>query len=217
MKSDIFLRIINAFSRRLGLLCAVLILLMTFVSAANAILRYIGKFLGTNLTSNALVEAQWQLFAASFLLGSAYVLSCDKHVRVDVWYGRQGNRGKAWINIVGTLLFLIPFCIFGIWSSWDYVLNSWSRLEVSNSSGGLPLYPIKTLIPVSFFLLLLQGIALLLSSLFSKEESWILNTLVLWCFLWHLAAFFWGGLHDFLALASIWLLMDFKWPQIVCK
>ena len=171
MTQSRLIQFIHGLSSRIGQFCAYIVLLMTFVSASNAILRYVGKFLGTNLTSNALVEAQWQLFAASFLLGSAYVLSCDKHVRVDVWYGRQGARGKAWINVAGTLLFLIPFCLFGIWSSWDYVLNSWSRWEVSNSSGGLPLYPIKTLIPVSFFLLLLQGIALLLSSLFSKEES----------------------------------------------
>ena len=169
MTQSIFLRFVHRLSSRIGRLCAYLILLMTIVSATNAVLRYVGKILGTNLTSNALVEAQWQLFAASFLLGSAYVLSCDKHVRVDVWYGRQGSRGKAWINIIGTLFFLIPFCLFGIWSSLDYVFHSWERWEVSNSSGGLPLYPIKTMIPLSFFLLLMQGIALLLQSIVPEE------------------------------------------------
>lgn len=171
MTQSIFSRFIHRLSSQIGRICAYLILLMTIVSATNALLRYAGTFLGVNLTSNALVEAQWQIFAASFLLGSAYVLSCDKHVRVDVWYGKQGSRGKAWIDIVGTLFFLIPFCLFGIWSSWDYVFHSWERWEVSNSSGGLPLYPVKTLIPLSFFLLLLQGIVLLLSNLFPEEES----------------------------------------------
>jgi TRAP-type mannitol/chloroaromatic compound transport system permease small subunit len=143
---------------------------MTFVSATNAILRYVGKIIGQNLTSNAMVEAQWQLFAASFLLGGAYVLASDKHVRVDVWYSRRKSGTKALVNIIGTLVFLIPFCLFGIWSSWDYVLNSWARWEVSNSSGGLPLFPIKTLIPISFFLLFLQGLALLVKSMFPEDE-----------------------------------------------
>ena len=159
------LRIINGFSMQIGRLCAVLILILTVLSAANAILRYIGKILGQNITSNAMVEAQWHLFATSFLLGAAYVLGQDKHVRVDVWYGRSSQPTKDRINVLGTLFFLIPFCLFGMWSSWDYVLNSWLHWEESNSSGGLPLYPIKTIIPISFFLLLLQGIALLIRSL----------------------------------------------------
>ena len=171
MMRGVFLRIINQFSVGIGRCCAILVLLMTIISALNAILRYVGKFLGQNLTSNGMVEAQWQFFAASFLLGSAYVLSEDKHVRVDVWYAKASNKSKAWINIIGTIIFLIPFCIFGIWSSWEYVLNSWSRWEVSNSSGGLPLYPIKTLIPVSFFLLLLQSIAVLLKNILAQDES----------------------------------------------
>ena len=171
MKSDIFLRIINAFSRRLGLLCALLILLMTFVSAFNAILRYLGKIIGQNLTSNALIEAQWQMFSASFLLGAAYVLAEDKHVRVDVWYSRRSPKGKRYINILGTIIFLIPFCLFGIWSSWEYVWNSWLYWETSNSAGGLPLYPVKTLIPISFFLLLMQGLALLIRSLYGTVEE----------------------------------------------
>ena len=167
-----FLRIINGFSMQVGRLCAVLILILTVLSATNAILRYIGKIIGKNLTSNAMVEAQWHLFAMSFLLGAAYVLGQDKHVRVDVWYGRCNQKMKNMINIIGTLLFLIPFCLFGMWSSWDYVLNSWQNWEESNSSGGLPLYPIKTVIPIAFFLLLLQGIALLIRSFgFSEEQE----------------------------------------------
>jgi len=158
------LRTINGFSTQVGRLCAVLILVLTLLAASNAVLRYIGKLLGQNITSNAMVEAQWHLFAASFLLGAAYVLSQDKHVRVDVWYGRCSIRTQKIVNIVGTIIFLIPFCLFGIWSSWDYVLNSWAHWEESNSSGGLPLYPIKTIIPISFFLLLMQGFALLIRS-----------------------------------------------------
>ena len=173
MMSGVFLRIIHSFSAKLGTLCSFLILIMTCLSAVNAILRYVGKILGQNLTSNALIEAQWQLFAASFLLGAAYVLAEDKHVRVDVWYGKTTPKNKALVNILGTLFFLLPFCCFGIWSSWDYVRNSWSLWEVSNSAGGLPLYPIKTLIPFSFALLFLQGCAFLIRAfqMYLEEQN----------------------------------------------
>ena len=152
------LRWTDAWNKRLGQLCAVLLLLMTIIGALNAVLRYIGKSMGQNLTSNAMIEIQWQLFSVSFLLGAAYVLREDKHVRVDVLYGKLTRKRKIWIDLIGSFVFLIPFCLFGIWSSWNYVSNSWALSEVSSAAGGLPLYPIKTLIPMSFFLLLLQGL-----------------------------------------------------------
>ena len=105
-----------------------------------------------------MIEIQWQLFSVSFLLGASYVLKEDKHVRVDVLYGKLSRKKQLWIDLAGCLLFLIPFCVFGIWSSWNYVLNSWALKEISSAAGGLPLYPIKSLIPMSFFLLLMQGI-----------------------------------------------------------
>ena len=131
---------------------------MTILGAINAILRYLSGVLQQNLISNAYTEAQWYLFAAVFLLAAPYVLQKDKHVRVDVVYGKLSAKKKATIDFVGTMVFLIPFCIFGMWASWDFVWISWVSQEVSPDSGGLDRFPVKALIPLSFGLLLLQGI-----------------------------------------------------------
>ena len=87
MSERLFL-IVDNWNKRLGQFCALLLLFMTLIGAVNAILRYIGKSIGQNLTSNAMIEIQWQLFSVSFLLGAAYVLKEDKHVRVDVFDSR---------------------------------------------------------------------------------------------------------------------------------
>ena len=131
---------------------------MTLLGGCNAILRYIGRFVGSNLTSNAMLEAQWYLFSAVFLLGAGHVLTQEKHVRVDVLYERLPQKYKTYIDIGGTICFVIPLCFFGIWSSWDFVLESWSLQEVSPDAGGLPRYPVKTLVPLSFLLLGIHAI-----------------------------------------------------------
>jgi TRAP-type mannitol/chloroaromatic compound transport system permease small subunit len=150
---------IDALAERLGGLVGWLTLGMVLVGAFNAVARYLGKFIGMNLSSNAYIEAQWYLFSAVFLLGAAHTLQRDQHVRVDVLYGRLSKRGKAWLDSAGTVLFLIPFCIFGLVISFPAVRNSWAVLEVSPDPGGLPRYPIKTLMLVCFGLLLLQAIS----------------------------------------------------------
>lgn len=114
------------------------------------------------LSSNTVIELQWYLFSLVFLLGAAYTLKHDAHVRVDVFYGRLPMRSRAWINIVGTVLFLIPFCVLMCWTSWSTVVDSWARLEGSPDPGGLPRYPLLTVIPVAFLLLMLQGVAILI-------------------------------------------------------
>jgi len=152
-------RAIDRGSGALGVVVSWLCLLMVLVGAFNAVARYLGRFIGSNLSSNAYLEAQWYMFSALFLLGAAYTLRTDSHVRVDVLYGRLSARQKALIDLVGGVLFLLPFCFYGIWSSWDYALNSWHELEVSPDPGGLPRYPIKTLIPLSFLLLGVQGVS----------------------------------------------------------
>ena len=126
---------------------------MTFLGGCNAVLRYIGRFLGKNLTSNAMLEAQWYLFSAIFLLGAGHVLTQERHVRVDVLYERFSQKYKTYIDIGGTVCFLIPLCLFGIWSSWDFALESWTLQEVSADAGGLIRYPVKTLVPLSFLFL----------------------------------------------------------------
>ena len=136
--------------------CAWTLFAMTILGALNAVLRYSSKFTGQVWSSNAFLEGQWYLFSVVFLLGAGYTLHKDKHVRVDVLYSRLSARGQKRINVIGTLIFAIPFCILGIWSSLEFVSNSWSILEQSPDAGGLPRYPVKTLIPLGFTLLLLQ-------------------------------------------------------------
>ena len=143
----------------LGRLVAWLALLMITIGAYNALARYLGRFIGFNLSSNAYLELQQYLFSALFLLASAAVLCKDEHVRVDVLYGRLSSRGRSWIDLVGTLLFLIPFCTFALALAWPAVSNSWAIVEDSPDPGGLPRYPLKTLVPLAFALLILQGVS----------------------------------------------------------
>jgi len=150
---------IHSMTRFLGRACAVLLGVMTLMGAGNALLRYLGSYIGKTLTSNAFLEGQWFLFGAVFLLSAGYVLQSDSHVRVDVFYGRLSPLSKRKINVLGTIFFLIPFCIFGVWSSLHNTLVSIQQLEMSRDAGGLPQYPVKMLIPLSFVFLLLQGIA----------------------------------------------------------
>ena len=132
---------------------------MTFLGALNALLRYLGKFLGQNLTSNAFLEGQWYLFSCVFLLCGAAALRKDRHVRVDLFYDRLSQTSKAWIDLLGLIILLIPMMIFSMWASFEFVVSSWEIWEISADAGGLPRYPIKTVLLLSFGLLFLQGIS----------------------------------------------------------
>jgi TRAP-type mannitol/chloroaromatic compound transport system permease small subunit len=152
-------RSVDRFHARLGSLVAWLTLLMVLVGSLNALARYVSRWVGVNLSSNAWLELQWYLFSLVFLLGAAHTLERNAHVRVDVLYGRLGARARAWIDLLGSLVFLVPFTIFGLWVSWPAVRNSWAIREISPDPGGLPRYPIKAVIPLAFALLLLQGLS----------------------------------------------------------
>jgi len=136
-----------------------LTLFMVLVGSYNALVRYLDRFVGLGLSSNTYIELQWYMFSLIFLLGAAYTLKHDSHVRVDVLIARLSPRGRAWINLLGTVLFLIPFCVLVLWTSWPIVRNSWIVLETSSDPGGLPRYPIRTAIPVAFLLLMFQGVS----------------------------------------------------------
>lgn len=143
----------------LGHAVAWLTLLMVLVGAGNAILRYLGRFAGRNLSSNALVEGQWYLFSVVFLLAASWTLASGRHVRVDVVYGRLGPRARTWIDLLGGVLFLLPFCVFAVTVSWPSAASSFAVREVSPDPGGLPRWPIRALIPIAFVLLALQGVS----------------------------------------------------------
>jgi TRAP-type mannitol/chloroaromatic compound transport system permease small subunit len=111
-------------------------------------------------------ELEWHLFAFIFLIGAGYTLLYDGHVRVDIIYQRYGPRGKAWTNLAGVILFLIPGCLLIVTTSWHFAFRAWVIGEGSPDPGGIPFrFIVKGFIPVGFSLLLLQGISLGLHSL----------------------------------------------------
>lgn len=114
----------------------------------------------------AMQDAISSLHATLFLLAAAYTLKYDEHVRVDIFYQQLGDRGRAWINLLGALFVLFPVCIFIFWISWIYVAESWRILESSSETGGLPgVFLLKSLILLMAVLLMLQGIALILKNI----------------------------------------------------
>jgi TRAP-type mannitol/chloroaromatic compound transport system permease small subunit len=140
-----------------------LTVVMIVVGALNAIARYLTKYTGISLASNAALDIQWYMFSLIFLLGAAAALRHDMHVRVDVLYERLSARARAWIDVAGTLLFLLPFCVMMLITSWPAIHNSWIVREGSPDPGGLARYPIKTAILVCFALLFLQGLSQLIT------------------------------------------------------
>lgn len=162
------LRIASAIDRLndlVGRAVAWLALGMVLVGSYNALVRFVDRGIGTSLSSNTWLEAQWYMFAALFLFAAAWTLRQNAHVRVDVFYSRLSPRGKAWIDLFGSLLLLIPFCAFLLWAVWPSVVESWIIKEVSPDPGGLPRWPIRAAVPVGCVLLLLQGVAMALRSL----------------------------------------------------
>ena len=136
-----------------------LTLVMVLIGAVNVVTRYVGRSLGMSLGGTLYIALQTQLFDLVFLLGAAYVLNKDGHVRVDIIYASMGARVRAWIDIFGTLVFLFPFCALGLYLSWGYVGRSWQQGEVNTNAGGFPVYPIKTVILIAFGLIVLQGVS----------------------------------------------------------
>jgi TRAP-type mannitol/chloroaromatic compound transport system permease small subunit len=133
----------------------------------NVAVRYLGRFIGLQLASNVFIELQWYLFSVMFLLGFAYILKHNENVRVDILYSHWSQKRKVWVDLMGTLLFLIPFCLLGLYVSFNPILSSWGLLpdgtwgtwEVSSDANGLPRAPIKTMVWVGLLLLLLQAIS----------------------------------------------------------
>jgi len=152
---------------RLGSATSWLVLVLILVITYDVIVRYLFQ-----TSSVAMQELEWHLFAIIFLLSAGYTLKIDDHVRVDVFYSRFSVKKQAWINLLGSLFFLIPFCVILIVASENFVLISFGVGETSPDAGGLPArYILKAFIPVSFFFLLLQGIAILFKSIIKIKDS----------------------------------------------
>ncbi len=158
---------IDAVSELFGQLANWIVLITVAIGFYNVVVRFTGRWTGLQLSSNVYIELQQYLFSLIFLLGFAYILKHGVNVRVDFLYARWSDRTRAVVDLVGTLAFLIPFCIIGIYVTISPVLTSWGRLpdgtwgawEMSPDANGLPRAPIKSMIIVAFALLLLQAIS----------------------------------------------------------
>ena len=147
-------RAIDATNERIGRLLLWLVLIVVLVSAGNATSRYL-----LNLASNAWLELQWYLFAAIFLGCAGYTLLHNEHIRIDVISSRLSRRTQIWIDILGTVFFLLPVSLYLLWLSWPIFMNAWTSGEVSNQAGGLIRWPARFMVPAGFFLLSLQGVS----------------------------------------------------------
>ncbi|MEW8437081.1 MAG: TRAP transporter small permease subunit [Candidatus Thiodiazotropha taylori] len=148
-------------NERLGQAISWLSLLMVLVTVAVVVLRYVFQ-----LGWIWLQESVTFMHAALFLVGAAYTLKHEGHVRVDIIYRKFSERGRAWVDLIGTLTLLLPVCLFIFFISWDYVAKSWALFEGSREVGGLEgVFLLKSLILVMAVLLVLQGISLAVRSL----------------------------------------------------
>ena len=151
-----------------GSVVAWLTVLMVIGTFVIVVLRY-----GFDLGWIAMQESIVWMHAAVFMLGAAYTLKRDEHVRVDIFYRRMSARRRALVDLAGTVVFLLPMAVFLTVSSWDYVATSWAIREASREAGGLP-YPfvpiLKSLIPATALMLTLQGVAILLGSVLTLSE-----------------------------------------------
>lgn len=141
--------------------------ILVMIIVIDVILRY-----SFSITSAASFELEWHLFAAIFLLGAAYTLKEDKHVRVDVFYHRFSEKTKAWVNLGGTILLLMPFCMVAFGESLSFVQSAYKLGETSPQPGGLPArWIIKSTIPIGFLLLGLQGVSIIIKSIKTLQHG----------------------------------------------
>ena len=149
-----FSLVIDWVNFRIGKLMGWLVFIAVLVSSLNALSRYM-----FNASSNAWLELQWYLFGAVVLLGAAYTLQQNEHIRIDIINARLKPRTRNIIDIIGHLLFLMPLCIMMVWLGVPFFLRAFTSGEISASAGGLIIWPAKLLVPVGFALLLLQGVS----------------------------------------------------------
>ncbi len=153
--------LIDNLNKRAGKIAGYGAALMVLVVFVDVVMRYVFKssFVFTQ-------ELEWHLFAFVFLIGAGYTLFSDGHVRVDIFYQKLSAKGRAWVNLIGVLLFLMPGCFVIIKTSLVFVYNSWAVLEGSSDPGGIPLrFIVKSFIPIGFVFVFLQGLSLGIKSL----------------------------------------------------
>jgi TRAP-type mannitol/chloroaromatic compound transport system permease small subunit len=185
--------VIDAVNDMFGVIATWLVLLACLISAGNAGVRYgLNAFLkvhqmfplvpglenfivayGNN--ANAFLETQWYMFAGMVLLGAAYTLKVNEHVRVDLVFGMVSDRTRILIDIFGIIFFLAPMCLVLIYFTWPWFLESFRNGEVSSNAGGLIRWPVKLVLPVGFALMLLQGLSELIKRVAALQHHYALQ------------------------------------------
>jgi TRAP-type mannitol/chloroaromatic compound transport system permease small subunit len=145
---------IDQINEKVGYVCNILVLLACLVSAVNAMIRY-----AFSISSNGWLELQWYMFALIVMFGASYTFRRNEHVRVELLYLYLSERGQLWLDLIGTLFFLIPTCLLLAYLSWPFFLQSYHVGEYSPNAGGLLRWPIKFVIPAGFVMLALQGLS----------------------------------------------------------
>jgi TRAP-type mannitol/chloroaromatic compound transport system permease small subunit len=185
-----FIRIVDEISRRVGIFAVYLVLFSSLLSAFNAVFRYStnamlwfertyggGVFAALlnfySKNSNAFLEGQWYMFAGMVMLGGAWTLKVNEHVRVDLVYGAISERARTWIDLLGGLFFLLPLCILMISFTWPWFWQSYLINEGSNQAGGLPRWPAKLMVPLGFALLGLQAIAEIIKCILALTTTYV--------------------------------------------
>jgi TRAP-type mannitol/chloroaromatic compound transport system permease small subunit len=182
-------RIIDEISRLVGIVATWLVLLSALTSAFNAVFRYsVGAMISlernygggifggavslyTNY-SNVLSESVWYMFGGMVMLGGAWTLKMNEHVRVDLLYGAISERARTWIDLLGGLFFLMPLCILLIYFTWPWFVQAWVQNVSSNAAGGLPRWPVRLMLPLGFGVLMLQGIAEIIKCILALTTSY---------------------------------------------
>ncbi|TAH21645.1 MAG: TRAP transporter small permease subunit [Cytophagales bacterium] len=156
-----FVKLIDNLNEQIGRATTWLTTILVLVFCYDVLMRYV-----FDASSVAMFELEWHLFSIIFLMGAGYTLKHDRHVRVDVFYAKFSPSGKAWVNLLGVVFFLIPFCIIIFKGAIPYIALSLRIDEGSSDAGGLPhRYIIKTFMFLGFFFLMLQGFAVFCKSL----------------------------------------------------
>ena len=145
---------IDLLNQKLGDICNFLILAACVVSAGNAMIRYAFGY-----SSNSWLELQWYMFAIVIMFGASYTFKRNEHVRVEILYLMLTERGQLWLDMIGTLFFLIPSCLLLAYLSWPFFMQAYVVGEISSNAGGLIRWPIKIVVPAGFVLLALQGVS----------------------------------------------------------
>ena len=186
-----FTHAIDRLSKSVAYIAIFLVLFASMTSAFNALFRYstsamiwmenrfgggffggIVKLYGQN--SNTLSEAQWYMFAGMVMLGGAWTLKLNEHVRVDLVYGGMvSERTRTWIDLLGGIFFLLPMCVLMVYFTWSWAWLSWVTNEGSLNAGGLPRWPVKFMVPIGFALLALQGVAEIIKCILALTTDYV--------------------------------------------